>query len=144
MVMQIKIAFIIMVMSFFYSRSELESSTVDHLRKLVRKHNLHNQIKRYSKMRKAELVEQLLNHSQKTKSAPKKGKAPKRMDKATKALVPELGQPLYKEGLLKGATAQFQKRYGKVVPVKKPAAFIDMTGGRKRTRKPRRRFAIEG
>ena len=83
------------------------------------------------------------------KSASKKGKAPKRMDKATKALdvlTPpnKLGQPLYKEGLVKGATAQFQKRYGKAVSVKKPAAFIDMTGGKKRTRKPKKRFAIEG
>jgi hypothetical protein len=93
-------------------------------------------------MRKADLVEELLNHSQKKK---KPSKAPKRMDRATKALVPELGQPLYKEGVLKGAKAQFEKRYGKIVPVKKkPAVFIDITGGRKRTRKPKKRFAVEG
>ena len=111
-----------MVQVFAYSRTELESSTVEGLRKLVRKHNLHNQIKRYSKMRKADLVEQLLNHSQKKK---KPSKAPKRMDRATKALVVlgtpnKLGQPLYKEGVL------------------------DITGGRKRTRKPKKRFAVEG
>ena len=95
-------------------------------------------------MRKAELVDALMSHTQ--VKAPKKSTRPKRMDRATKALVPELGKPLYEEGVLKGAKKQFEQRYGKIVPVKKkkPMVFIDVTGGRKRTRKPKKRFPIEG
>ena len=131
-----------MVQVFNYQRRDLQNMKVAELKGLVRKHNLHNQIKRYSKMRKDELVDALMSHTKLQK--PKVSTRPKRMDRATKALVPELGQPLYKEGVLKGARKQFEKRYGKIVPVKKPAVFIDVTGGRKRTRKPKKRFSIEG
>lgn len=108
-----------MVMTFTYSRLELESSTVGVLRKLVRKHNLHNQIKRYSKMRKSELVEQLLNHSQKSKSASSK-------------LPPLPPAP---------------KKKGKKKLYRKPPQLATEVGydtKPARVRKPKKRFAIEG
>ena len=52
-----------MVQSFTYKREDLHKMTVPQLKGLVQKHNFVNQIKRYSSMRKRELVEALLEHS---------------------------------------------------------------------------------
>ena len=83
-----------MVQVFNYQRRDLQNMKVAELKDLVRKHNLHNQIKRYSKMRKDELVDALMSHTKLQK--PKVSTRPKRMDRATKALVPELGSPCTK------------------------------------------------
>lgn len=121
------------------SREELQGIKVAELRSLVREHNLHNQIKRYSKMKKAELVEALMAHSgkggspaggSKKKSAPR-GSRP--LVKTTDKLVPGLSKPLYKEGVRKGAAKEFEKNYGKIPKPKKKPVFIDVTGGKPRS-----------
>lgn len=45
-----------------FSKEELSKLRVKDLRGLIRQHNLHNAIRRYSVMRKHELVEQLVKH----------------------------------------------------------------------------------
>ena len=60
------------------SREELSKMKVGELKALIKKHNLHNQIKGYSKMKKAGLVEALVKHSSKdagSAAAPKKAAA---------------------------------------------------------------------
>ena len=63
------------------SREELKAMKVVELRALVKKHNLHNQIKIYTTMKKPELVDALMTHSRvkedtlQTPTAPKKTKA---------------------------------------------------------------------
>ena len=134
-----------MVQAFNYKRHDLQNMKVTDLKILVRKHNLHNQIKRYSKMRKGELVDALMKHTKVSKAKSKTTKRPK-VGKATKLLVPELGQKLYgKDSVLIGAKKQFEAHYGKPkTKKKKQVPFIDMTGGRKRHRRPKKRFAVEG
>ena len=53
----------IMVNAHNKSRDELKVMKVAELKTLVRKHNLDNAIRRYSKMKKSELVEALMKHS---------------------------------------------------------------------------------
>ena len=45
------------------THAELSKMKVGELRVLIRKHNLHNQIKGYSLMKKAALIESLMKHS---------------------------------------------------------------------------------
>lgn len=47
------------------TREQLNKMKVGELKALVRKHNLHNAIKGYSKMKKAAIVEVLMTHSRK-------------------------------------------------------------------------------
>ena len=66
------------------SREELSKMKVVELKALVKKHNLHNQIKGYTTMKKAGLVAALAKHSSKGEGdavAPKKGKVPKQFEK---------------------------------------------------------------
>ena len=131
-----------MVKVFSYQRAELEALKVEDLKNLVRKHNLHNQIKRYSKMRKADLVEALLAHS-KLQKGKRKYARPKKMKNK---LVPELDEPLYKEGVAIGAKKQFESKYGKIESSPKrraPAAFIEIPR-RMRSRRPPKRDPAEG
>ena len=115
------------------SRSELAAMRVQDLLQIIRKHNLHNAIRGYSKLRKGALVDKLMEYSSKRSTS--KGSRPKK-DKLTGKLVPGINDPLYKEGLVKGARRQFEQRYGRIVPVKKKErVFIDITGGKKRRRK---------
>jgi len=51
---------------------QLKGMKVAELKALIRKHNLVNAIRRYSTMKKSELVEALMKHSGGEKSAPKK------------------------------------------------------------------------
>ena len=70
----------IMVNAHNKSRDELKVMKVAELKTLVRKHNLDNAIRRYSKMKKSELVEALMKHSTAPKTAAKpapKKEAPK-------------------------------------------------------------------
>ena len=52
-----------MVKAHSKSREELKKMKVKALRSMVKEHNLHNQIKKYTTMKKAELVEALMKHS---------------------------------------------------------------------------------
>ena len=106
-----------------HSREHVASLKVSEIKTLIRKHNLHNAIKGYSSMRKAELVTAFLKFSttpiragpakKPAKSKSKGSKKPKIMQ-ADKAF--GLGKPLYSKeegGLTAGARKQFEKRYGK-------------------------------
>ena len=106
-----------------HSREHVASLKVPEIKALIRKHNLHNAIKGYSSMRKAELVNAFLKFSttpiragpanKPAKSTSKGSKKPKIMQ-ADKAF--GLGKPLYSKeegGLTAGARKQFEKRYGK-------------------------------
>ena len=87
-----------MVKSHNKSREELKKMKVAELRALVRKHNLHNQIKGYTTMKKTELVEALMVHkkgsggssmdipppARKRRGRPKKAKAPEAIVEAPK------------------------------------------------------------
>ena len=77
----------IMVNAHNKSRDELKVMKVAELKMLVRKHNLDNAIRRYSKMKKSELVDALMKHSTSAKPAAKlapkpaaKKAAPKKED----------------------------------------------------------------
>lgn len=122
-----------------YKRSEVEKLTVPDIKVLVRKHNLHtNFIKNYSRLRKADLVSKFMEHYKKSpipagsEQLPKRAskvpaaaaagpaKKPKKVRGSSKPKVTAfdramgVDKPLYKEGVEKGATKQFEKRYGKV------------------------------
>ena len=113
-----------------YNELQLKGMKVADLKKVVREHNLHTAITNYSKLRKADLISKMMKYAGKkatgkTKLAleedkkwsdgAKMGDGPitKKKQKAngkTKAIVPELGKPMYKEGLLKGVKKQFQRK----------------------------------
>ena len=84
---------------------QLKSMKVIELKTLIRKHNLHNAIRRYSTMKKSELVEALMKHSGGEKPAPKKKRkleivketAKERADRRSKPRKPQ-GKPLRKGG----------------------------------------------
>lgn len=151
-----------MVKQHSKTREELTKMKVKELKALVKKHNLHNQIKRYTTMRKAALIDALVSHSSAKDSSPaappSKGEPSlKRMrGRPKKKVVPDMPEkkpkkpkakvrknpPLYSKeegGLLKGATADFEKRYGKMAtsqqPSKKPSLVVE--GKRKRGRPKR-------
>ena len=64
------------------TREQLQKMKVGELKAMVRKHNLHNAIKWYSKMKKAGIVDLLMKHSRKaeeempepTQPPPKRGR----------------------------------------------------------------------
>ena len=92
-----------------HTKETLSKLIVPQIKQLVRDHNMHvNLTRRYSKMRKAVLIEHFLKHQD---TMPKKKSAAKpklmQMDK-----IMGLGKPLYKEGLVDGARKQFEARYG--------------------------------
>jgi len=66
----------IMVNAHNKSRDELKVMKVAELKTLVRKHNLDNAIRRYSKMKKSELVDALMKHSTSDKPAAKPAPKP--------------------------------------------------------------------
>ena len=78
----------IMVNAHNKSRDELKVMKVAELKTLVRKHNLDNAIRRYSKMKKSELVDALMKHSTSDKPAAKP--APKPAAKKPAAKKPKL------------------------------------------------------
>ena len=124
-----------MVQGFRYTHTQLHGMTVPNLRLLVRKHNYVNSIRGYSKMRKKELVKALLFHSPMRKNT--------RVDKLGQALVgKQLQAPLYgKKSVQKGATDDFNKRYGKgekkkAAPPKKPPVFVALP--KRKAKKPSR------
>lgn len=149
----------IMTKAHSKTREELTSMKVKELKDMVKKHNLHNQIKRYTTMRKAALIDALMSHSsaKDSKSSPAKPPPPaepeqslKRMKPRKKKAPPKKGQPkakvpknppLYSKeegGLLRGAIADYERRYGKIDTSqldKKPSNIVE--GKRKRGR-PRR------
>ena len=89
-----------MVQKFTYTENELMKMTVPNLRRLVQKHNYVNAITGYSRMRKKELVSELIKHgTKKTRKNP----------------------PLYgkEKSVKQGATEDFEKTYGKIKPEKK-------------------------
>lgn len=92
-----------------YTRPMLMDMKVSEIKALIREHNLHNAIKGYSKMKKGEMVDAFLKFHNKPKSKSSKPKG--KLSKLEKDL--GIGQPLYKEGLVKGAKKQFEKGYGK-------------------------------
>ena len=99
-----------MVQKFKYTYNELMSMTVPNLRALVQKHNYVNAIRGYSKMRKKELVSELIKHS------PKKARK---------------NPSLYPKGmsLKEGAKKDFEKKYGKIEVAKEPKkapTFIEL------------------
>jgi hypothetical protein len=60
-----------------HSRDELSAMKITALKSLVKEHNLHNQIKGYSTMKKAGLVEALMDHSnRRARGRPKKDNEP--------------------------------------------------------------------
>ena len=65
-----------MVKAHNKSRDELKVMKVTELKALVRTHNLDNAIRRYSSMKKAELVDALVKHSGGEKPAPKPAPKP--------------------------------------------------------------------
>lgn len=92
-----------------HTKESLHKLTVPQIKQLVRDHNLHYAIRGYSKMKKADLVDaflakQVVKPKKKSISNPKLGKADKAFG---------IGQPLYTEGLVPGATKQFEQKYGK-------------------------------
>eukprot|EP00035_Acanthoeca_spectabilis_P017007 m.355229 g.355229 ORF g.355229 m.355229 type:complete len:148 (-) comp16597_c1_seq26:261-704(-) len=92
-----------------HTKESLHKLTVPQIKQLVRDHNLHYTIRGYSKMKKADLVDaflekQVVKPKKKSTAKPKLGKADKAFG---------LGQPLFKEGLVPGATKQFEAKYGK-------------------------------
>ena len=110
-----------MVQAFDYKREDLHKMTVPQLKGLVQKHNFVNQIKRYSSMRKRELVEALMAHSGTTPKPKKKTYKKGKKDKLTGVLVPELKDGLYgKDSLIAGARKQHEKHYGKKAQASKP------------------------
>ena len=92
-----------------HTRETLSKLTVPQIKQLIRDHNLHYAIRGYSKMRKDDMISAFLD-KQPTAAKKKSGGRPK-LGKADKAF--GLGQPLFKEGLVPGATKQFEARWGK-------------------------------
>ena len=58
------------------SKDELSGMKITQLKSLVKEHNLHNQIKRYTTMKKAALVDALMEHQAKRRGRPKKEAPP--------------------------------------------------------------------
>ena len=110
-----------MVQAFNYKREDLHKMTVPQLKGLVQKHNFVNQIKRYSSMRKRELIEALMEHSGTTPKPKKKTYKKGKKDKLTGVLVPQLKDGLYgKDKLIDGARKQHETHYGKKAQASKP------------------------
>ena len=89
-----------MVQKFTYTENKLMGLTVPNLRALIQKHNYVNSIRGFWKMKKKELVTELIKQgTKKTRKNP----------------------PLYGKGksVKQGATEDFEKTYGKIKPEKK-------------------------
>jgi hypothetical protein len=99
-----------------HTHETLSKMTVPSIRQLVRDHNMHvNLIRRYSKMKKADLITNFLKHQGTPGTRKRSGTKPKLTD-ADKAF--GLGKPLYKEGVVEGARKQFEARYGSTADAK--------------------------
>jgi len=114
-----------MVKAHNKSRPELSAMKVAELKALVRTHNLDNAIRRYSSMKKSELVDALVKHSSGEKAAAKKP-APKPAPKpaATKpaAKKPAAKKPAAKKPAPKKRKLEIEKEKETPAPKKKPAA----------------------
>lgn len=111
-----------MVKAHSKSREELKKMKVKELRSMVKEHNLHNQIKKYTTMKKAELVEALMKHSSaKGNAVPAAAEAPVKKGrgrpKKAVAPVPKKGKkPKSKAGfeaILEDAKGLEKKKKGK-------------------------------
>ena len=140
-----------------HSREHLGSLKVPEIKALIRKHNLHNAIKGYSSMRKAELVTAFLKFQTPIRAGPAKKSAKSKGSKKPKIMQADkafgLGKPLYSKeegGLTAGARKQFEKRYGKQTSkgdkdaIKRMAASMaaeklnSMGRGKRAKRKPKK------
>eukprot|EP00039_Didymoeca_costata_P016659 m.301823 g.301823 ORF g.301823 m.301823 type:complete len:177 (-) comp16428_c0_seq59:665-1195(-) len=126
------------------TKGELLKKKKKDLTDLVKQHNLHFQIRGYSKLKKEALVEKLMSYSGKLVQVAEKShivfKKPlskdvlkptsehikKRLTEMTKKLAPELQKPIFAEGVEKGATKMFEKKYGKIKkkPINAPDKYL--------------------
>ena len=112
-----------MVKAHNKSRPELSAMKVAELKALVRTHNLDNAIRRYSSMKKSELVDALVKHSSGEKAAAKKP-APKPAPKPA-ATKPAAKKPAAKKPAPKKRKLEIEKEKKKAAPKKEDDDLYD-------------------
>jgi hypothetical protein len=141
------------------THAELSKMKVGELRVMIRKHNLHNQIKGYSLMKKASLIESLMKHSKQTTAPVKplvkrKGKEavtaePEKKKRGRPKKVEPVEPEKKKRGRPKKAAAdkfeeQFEEQFGNVPSKNEKVPKVNIgkepVTSSKRKRKPPQRL----
>jgi hypothetical protein len=127
------------------TQAELSKMKVGELRVLIRKHNLHNQIKGYSVMKKAALIESLMKHSKQGKEAvpaepvepPKKKKGrPKKVEAPVEPEKKKRGRPK------KAAADKFEEQFGNVPSKNEKVPKVNI--GKKKKLRPKKSKPLQG